>query len=79
MNGLQGTTWHDFVDIRNIEGLEKEDKLCFYLLFLFEALHCGHLQAVNHLSQHLEDAVDPGVAQFEDERLGALLHYVAGK
>lgn len=77
MDGLQRAAWHDLVDVLDVEGLEEEDKLCLDLLLLLESLHRWHLQAVYHLPEHLEDAVDPRIAQFEDERLGALFHDVA--
>ena len=79
LRGLQGAAWDYLIDILDIERLEEEDELRLYLLLIFQDLHAGQLEAVDHLAKDLEDSAQPWVVLREDKALGALFDDIAGE
>ena len=77
LGSLQCAAWDDLIDVLDLEGLEQEDQLRLDLLAVLHELHVRHLEAVDDLAQDLQDAVQPGVLDLEDDGLGALLDDVA--
>ena len=79
LRGLQGAAWDYLIDILDIERLEEEDELRLYLLLIFQDLHAGQLEAVDHLAKDLEDSAQPWVVLREDKTLGAFFDDIAGE
>lgn len=79
MRGLENTRGHYLTDVVDVETLEEEDQLTLHFFFVLDLGHLGHLQAVNHLTEDLQDSTDPRVGKLEDDRVLALFDDVADK